>query len=310
MGELIALAASLTFSITHIIDKTLTRRWHPITMASLESLGGVLSGLVILLALGKINDIPEAPLDSLLLSVLAGAVSLGLGYPLYLVFLKSVDVNKASPLSYGLFSLLSTISGVFFLGETLSVLILLGIVTIVLGVYMLTFSQKGQSGTEQARWLGIRGILFLTLVVSTWVTGNSIQSEALRDLDVFIANAVRMPAVFLAQGMFALLGSGVVVRRAKGVSSVSRRGASPGLGGIIFHSSLIPIINGLLVFGIGSLLMLVALERVGIAITAVLLSTEILWISLLAALFLRERWVLKNVFGVLVTATGVTLVVL
>ncbi len=310
MGELFALAASLTFAVTHVVDKSLTKRWRPMTMASLESLGGMLFGLVVLLALGKIDDIQEAPLDSLLLSVLAGVISVGLGFPLYLLFLRSVDVNKASPLSFGLFVLLSTISGVFFLEEALSILTVVGIVVIVLGVYMLAFPQKGQSEAEQARWLGIRGILFLTLVASTWVIGNSIQREALRDLDVYIANAVRLPAVFLVLGIFALLGSRAAVHGAGEVSGGSRRVARPGLGGLISRSALLLIVNGVVSFGIAFLLMLAAFERVGIAITAALSSAEILWISLMSALFLRERWVVKNVVGILGTVTGVILVVL
>ena len=73
---------------------------------------------------------------------------------------------------------------------------------------------------------------------------------------------------------------------------------------------LIPVINGSFSMGVASLLMLVALDRVGLALTAVLSSTQLLWITLLSALVLRERLNWKTFFGVGATTTGVVIVVL
>ena len=56
--------------------------------------------------------------------------------------------------------------------------------------------------------------------------------------------------------------------------------------------------------------MLIALERTGLAIAFVLSSTQLLWIAMLAAIFLRERLTRKTMFGIVTTAVGVALVVL
>jgi drug/metabolite transporter (DMT)-like permease len=71
-----------------------------------------------------------------------------------------------------------------------------------------------------------------------------------------------------------------------------------------------PVVNGAVSFGLASMLMLTALQKAGIAITVALLSTQLLWITLLSAIFLRERITPKTILGVAVTTIGVTLVVL
>ena len=48
MGELAALASALVFSATSIIEKSLTRRLAPPSLAALGSLGGALFMLVLM----------------------------------------------------------------------------------------------------------------------------------------------------------------------------------------------------------------------------------------------------------------------
>ena len=82
------------------------------------------------------------------------------------------------------------------------------------------------------------------------------------------------------------------------------------VGGRSYWPILAPVINGALSMGIASLLMLVALDRVGLAVTSTLMSTQLLWIILLSSLLLRERLGLKTLMGIAATAAGVVLVVL
>ncbi len=81
------------------------------------------------------------------------------------------------------------------------------------------------------------------------------------------------------------------------------------LGGRSYLPLLFPVINGALSMGVSSLLMLVALDRVGLAVTSTLMSTQLLWIILLSSLLLRERLGLKTLLGIGATAAGVVLVV-
>ena len=79
---------------------------------------------------------------------------------------------------------------------------------------------------------------------------------------------------------------------------------------VSFLPYLIVIINGCFSLGLGSLLMLVALQKTGLAVTAVLGSTQLLWIAILSSIALRERLTIKTIGGIGMTAIGIVLVVL
>ena len=326
MGELIALASALTFSITAVIEKALTRRLAPPHLAALGSLGGALFMLVIMFALGKGREIPDAPMGSILLSITGGVLSIAIGYSMYLVFLRSVDISKAAPVSQGLFAVLAVISGLFILGEVVSWFTFIGIAAIVTGLYTLSIAQRSQSASTEARWLGFKGLAFIVLVATFWVAGFSLQKKALEELDVVIANGLRLPVVFFFLASFASLHlSRSLVSpdleeperetralapiptgaEARTRSSFEVMGQRPGL--IVF---ILAILNGSVSFGLGSLLLLMALDRAGLAITMVLNNTSLLFIVFFSSVFLRERLTLKTVVGVIITVTGVIIVVL
>ena len=82
------------------------------------------------------------------------------------------------------------------------------------------------------------------------------------------------------------------------------------LGGRSYLPLLFPVINGALSMGVASLLMLVALDQVGLAVTTTLMSTQLVWIILLSSLLLRERLGWKTMLGIAATTVGVVLVVL
>ncbi|MCH9035789.1 MAG: DMT family transporter [Chloroflexi bacterium] len=465
VGELAALLSALTFSFTAIVDKIMTRRFEPLTLGALSTLGGAIFSLALLFALGKADELPDAPVGALLLSAMGGVISVGIGMPLYLRFLRSVDVSKAAPMTSGINTLLAVLVGLVLLGENVSLPTLLGIGAVMAGIYMLTFSQRRQADKGQAQWLGFRGLAFLVFVVSFWVAGTSIQKIALEEVDAITANAVRLAAVFLvlsalaSTNLAAVLGhedgsaaqgyrgrrhqtsairktKSTAARRRDGfrlrpwghwahiphprlrrhhdtaeirripvrilppvfwdqidkladslskigasfqqmerrgarggmlynldlpwayaaeealaampeVAAASRVGHWPGshrievvlrspptiedlwvgkgematptltprirelrLEKISFLPYLIVIINGCFSLGLGSLLMLVALQRTGLAVTAVLGSTQLLWIAILSSIALRERLTIKTIGGIGMTAIGVVLVVL
>ena len=444
-GELFALAAALTFAFTAIADKILIRRFRPLTLVSLSSMGGALFAVTLLFALGKAQEVANAPVGFVLLSAVGSIISVGIGFPLYLMFLRSVAVSRAAPLSTGLYSLLGVLSGIILLEEDLSPLNLVGVSLILTGVYLLSISQRRHTEAKEARWLGVKGIVFLVFVASLWVAGSSLQRIAVKEVDLFIIQAARVSAVFFvvsalaSPGLVLLLGrqgpeasppatrgptsparqrpsrhgssKDLFPRMARGSGRRSRRrvelqiqppvdwsrvreleeelsrvqatlhhgdsedsgggvqlymdlpqsfspeailaampavavarrvGHWPGshgieltlrspeegitrkpgrsmlpprirevkLEGFALLPFLLPVVNGIASFGVASLLMLAAFQRVGLAITVVLISTELLWVALLSAIFLRERLTPKTIAGVVATVTGVILVVL
>ena len=440
-GELAALSSSLTHAFSSLIDKALTRRLEPLKQAALAALGGTIMTFILLLAFGKVSDLPNAPVESWILSIIGGVLSFGIGFTLFLVFLRSVDVNKAVPLASGTTAILSVVSGIFILGEDLSGLTLGGISAILIGVYMLSFSQRKETDIKQAVWLGFKGMIFLVFVTSFWVGGFSLQAVALRDLDPLTANTFRLPAIFVFLSLLSIAGVGKYLRPQRGQDVITDGSRSPtmprrdevsgstsggqdwlwkrrkvelrirgsadakqiddlktelaGINGVAYdtisqgrnnslslymylprtvsaetviagvpgvastrkvghwpmgrpievtlrtpstrmseprvmtgsdgssyqhvrtgkltsslRSLLVPVLNGSVGLGFGSLFLLIAIDRVGLAIAFTLSNTSLLWVALLSSIFLRERLTLKTLVGVVVTVVGVTMVVI
>ncbi len=310
VGELFAIGAAISHSIGALIDKALTRRLPPMKQAALAALGGSFFSFILVAVLGRYRELPDVHVPSLVLGVCGGLVSFGIGFTLFLIFLKSVDANKAIPLSGGVSSILSVISGLFFLDEDLSALTLGGIAIILVGIYALSFFQRNETDLAQSVWLGFRGMAFLVFAASFWVAGFSMQAVALREVDSVILNSARLPAIFIFLTVLSLLGVGKLLRPRGAASqpafevSTTHEGLRQTLRGYV-----VPILNGCLNLGIGSLFILIAVEKAGLAIAFTLSNTSLLWIALTSPLFLRERLTLKTLSGVVVTLAGVIMVV-
>lgn len=282
--------------------------------AALAALGGSLFSFVLMAVLGMYRDLPEVHLPSLFLGMGGGVVSFGIGFTLYLIFLRSVDANKAVPLSGGVAAILSTLSGIFILGEDLSPLTLGGIVVILVGIYALSFFQRNETDLAQSVWLGFKGMAFLVFAASFWVTGFSMQAVALRELDSVIINTARLPSIFLFLTLMSFLGVGKLLRPRQETSPLSTRAQAPPAGEqpdwkARAQGYVVPIVNGVFNLGIGSLFILLAIEHAGLAVAFTLSNTSLLWLALMSPIFLRERLTMKTLGGVLVTLAGVIMVV-
>ena len=195
IGELSVLASAMLFSMTGIVQKTLVSRFRPLTLGALGSGGGALVGLIFVLTISDIGELTRIPTLYLVLGILGGIINIGLGEPLYLLFLRNVDISKAWPMVAGLLSSYSLLSGIFVLGEAPSRYDIAGVVVIAMGVYLLSFGQRRYTDKNQASWLGFKGVLLLALVASFWVSGLTIQGFALRHMDPPLLNMIRLSAV-------------------------------------------------------------------------------------------------------------------
>lgn len=314
IGEIFALGAAISHSVGSLIDKALTRRLPPLKQAALLSLGGALFSFALMAALGRYHDLPDVNVPYLVLGICGGLVSFGIGFSLFLIFLKSVDANKAIPLSGGISAILSTFSGIFILGERLSPLTLGGIAVILVGIYALSFFQRNETDLAQSVWLGFKGMAFLVFAASFWVTGFSMQTVALREVDAVTVNFARLPAIFLFLTLLSYLGVGKYLRPRdeppppSPYSSALTQTEGAGFRDVA-RGFVVPILNGVLNLGIGSLFILLAIEHAGLAVAFTLSNTSLLWLALMSPIFLRERLTRKTLGGVLVTLAGVIMII-
>ena len=343
IGELSVLASAMLFSMTGIVQKTLVSRFRPLTLGALGSGGGALAGLILVLTISDIGELTRIPTLYLVLGILGGIINIGLGEPLYLLFLRNVDISKAWPMVAGLLSSYSLLSGIFVLGEAPSRYDIAGVVVIAMGVYLLSFGQRRYTDKNQASWLGFKGVLLLALVASFWVSGLTIQGFALRHMDPPLLNMTRLSAVcifltvmsglgvndiLLPSEEDAALGFGRRVKKALSQGLVARtvrrvlrlegsiahqdsdRRRRRFRSGWSYRMSGVAVTNGSISLGVASMLFLVGVQRAGLSIAAALSSTQIFWTTTLSAIVLRERVNPTGIAGVLTLFGGILLILL
>ena len=347
IGELAVLCSAMLFSITGIIQKTLVTRFRPLTLGALGSGGGAVAGLIFTLTTSDITDITRVPTTYLVLGIMGGIINIGLGEPLYLLFLRNVDVSKAWPMIAGLLSSYSLLSGIFVLGETPTGFDIVGVVIVATGVYLLSFAQRKYTDKNQASWLGVKGILLLALVASFWVSGLTVQGFALREIDPQMLNMSRLSAVCIFLSLMSWLGVNEILlpseedsklgvgRRVKNAlarglmaRTVTRLlrpgGAVPEVvahrdsvrrriryrSGWSYRVSGIAVMNGSVSLGVASMFFLVGIDRAGLSVAAVLSSTQIFWTTMLSTIVLKERVNPAGIAGIMAMFGGITLILL
>ena len=347
IGELAVLASTLVFSITGIVQKRLVARFRPLTLGALGAGGGSLAALVFVLTTSDITAIPRIPTTHIVLGILGGIINIGLGEPLYLLFLRNVDISKAWPIMAGLLSIFSLLSGILILRETPTAFDIGGVVVVVTGVYLLSFGQRKHTDKNQASWLGVKGVLLLALVAAFWVSGRTVQGFALREMDPQMLNMCRLSSVCIFLSLMSWLGVNEIllpseedsrlgigqrVKKAlargllaRTLSRLLRPGSSvPGVvahrdsvrrrirhrSGWSYRLSGIAVGNGTVSLGVASMFFLVGIDRAGLSIAAVLSSTQIFWTTMLSTIVLRERVNPAGIAGILAMFGGITLILL
>lgn len=240
---------------------------------------------------GDLLVLPGRAVAVLLASVLLNMV---LGDIFQFAAMRRLGIALAMPIasSYPLVTLLIAAAT---LGEPFTLRAAAGAVLVVAGVVLVVLPRRTLEADGTVRraipvagyWVGVA----MAVAASVCLAGANILTRvALRDLDVVVANMLRLPFGALLCG---LIGT---AQRRQPPWRVERR-------------SLLPLcLAGLTGLG-SSVCFLVAIVRVGVSTTATLNAAAPIFGLLGAVLFLHERPTRRNIVGTLVAFLGVVLVV-
>jgi drug/metabolite transporter (DMT)-like permease len=337
VGELSALLAALTFAISNVLNKFLTGRLAPVPLNAIRTSSAAVFLVALFFALGKAADIPSTPFDSVLLIVAGGMLTTGVGDTLFLLFIRRVDISRAATLSFSLMTLMMVGSGALLLDEEVTWVTLVGALVVVSGVYLLSGYQRRRAGTAGRMWIGSRGMAFLLVVVLLHVTGLSLMRVGLREADSIIGNTARISVIAFAFLIAVSIGRNPELGPHSASRAWARRRAQPwpsrrGTGeavppvriayhthprvfhmrgaGIDLSAILLGAFAGALSLGLGTTLLFIAFQRSGAAISTILINSQVLWLTPLSMVFLKERVTPRTVLGILVTLGGITIVLL
>jgi uncharacterized membrane protein len=288
-GIFFSLAAALAWSASSIILKYLSSRVSAISLSTARVWTGSLILLGFVLATGRVASLSRTDSISIVLVAASGVVAIAGGDTIYIRSLSFLDVSRAYPIAQCTFPVLVLAAAVLFLNEPFAWFNIAGAVLVVLGIYALAAGGQRQA----TRKLTGRGVGLALVAAVLWAGGSVALKLGAKDMDSFVAAAIRVPAAGLALTGLAL----------------SQRGPLPPRfaehGGRI---SVLVLATGILTYAVASVCYVRAIQLIGAGKTVLLTAVSPLFLVPLSVLFLRERPTPRALAGLLISVAGMVLV--
>ena len=295
MGELAALGAAICWTISAILYKEALLKAKPISANITRCVSTSIILVAFLTAIGKFGVLTSLPTYAVVLACVSGIIGLGFGDTLYMVSLKLIGVARAVPITciYPLFSLLWAI---FLVGEPVTLPVVLGAVTIVFGIWLLSLEEKTDTVKTQKKIL-IKGVAYALATAVIWSVGIMMIDMAVTlpetsSLDHALAiNTIRVTAIAVS-----LLILSPIIDRDFGFLKMQRK------------TSAALIFGGIVALGLGWFFLTYSFINTSESRAVPISSTTPLFSTLSAIIFLRERVSMKNVWGSILIVVGIFLI--
>lgn len=285
LGEVAALVAPFFWALTSIAIRPVSRHLPAVALNAGRS---AVAGSLMLLLLPLAGDPARAPAWAYLLLFGSVAIGLGLGDSLYFEGIRQLGVARAMPLTNA-YPLLTTLLALAVLAEPLTPPTLLGILAVVAGVYLVVQQGPLRAPLELVRGDSARGSALVLGATLMWASGTVMMRPALEEIDLFLANLLRMPSAAVLMGLLAW--------RRGDLRALAQLKGRP-LGGLLLAGVL---------SGCSTLAFVTGVHLAGAAKTATLSSTAPLWAVPFSAVLLREPITARVGLGTLLSVAGIWL---
>jgi DME family drug/metabolite transporter len=295
IGELAALGAALSWTFSAVLYKEALLKTKPVSanIVRLTCTSAIL--FVCLAVIGKLEVLTNLPLYAVFLACISGIIGLGFGDTSYMNSLKLMGVARTVPITctYPLFNLLWAI---FFLGEPVTLPIILGAIIIVSGIWLLS-KEKKESMPETSKGSLVKGVAYALAAAIAWSVSIALMDMAVTlpetgSLDNALAiNTIRTITI----AVFLLILSPMIDRNFNFLKMQRKTLAMLVLGGII-------------ALGFGWFFLAFSFIHISEAQAVPISSTTPLFSTLSATVLLHERVTLKNAVGAIMVVTGIFLI--
>lgn len=289
IGPVVALLTALAWATGSVSIKPLSTRLDPFALNAPRALIAGVALVALSAATGR--SVAYRDLTPATLGLMVGSMAIGgaLGDSLYVLSMARIGLSRAYPIA-ATYPALTMLIGTLFLGEPLTAPVVAGLVLVVGGITLISRPHETDALPRGAP--GRRAGIVLALLASVCWAGSVVMLGAgIEGYDPVFVASVRVPAL-------ALMFWGVVAaRRNWGTLRVLN---ARDWGTMCF--------GGLVGWGLGSLLFVVALSHLGATRTSILTSTSPLFAMPLCALLLKERLHRGVLVGTVLTVSGVALV--
>jgi drug/metabolite transporter (DMT)-like permease len=235
------------------------------------------------------ETISQARPTALIYLLLSALIGISAGDTIYIKGLKMINISVAFPLAQSTWPIFTLAAAVLLLGESITWSLVLGTALVIGGAYMIAapegINPPFRHGlTAQVRG---RGITFILLASIFWAFSISLLKLGLEGVDLILANGIRLPIATL-----------VLLPMALG----QRKNIQPSKLGI--REVSLGIFTGVLSFGLGGILFLLAIQNAGAGKAAVLTSSAPLFGLPLSIIFLKESVTPRVLWGTGLAVSG------
>ena len=296
LGELFAIGGAFTIGLGAILSKFLTYKLQPVPIQAVRGLiGGVILVLIVVL-MGDVEQYAKLPPDILALSLLAAICGITIGDALYIKILSMAPASKVCPVLWSLRILLVSIGSAIFYREAITWIVGLAATLIVGGVYLaLSAEEAPESKMGASSGGGVKKWLPLVLITGVlWASYYLIIKLVLVVADPLIINSLNSTVASIVLCLFLIFAG-------RGESLKVHKAGLRNLG--------ILIANGILIYVIGMVLELYAIDLAGAARTAILISWAPIFVLIFSALFLKEKMTWRLILGTFLCIGGTVILV-
>ena len=290
IGSAIGLIAAFLWAISTNVYKSQSDEATPMAIATLKIWMSMVVMTVIVMLPFRTTPF-FMPLNSLI--YLSASMTMGfvVGDLAYLTAQERIGVSYAYPIA-ATFPIYTYIIAIFVVGEEILLTRFLGIILAVFGIILISREQASVQDNEESSRFNRVGFVLALITALCWSIGSVLLQIGVADVDPIDANFVRM--VFGA-GIIAPLFLGSLRR---GTLRPTKRATK-----IVLFAAIFGMAGG-------SLLYTMAVKLIGATVSSVLGSISPLFALPISIVFLKEKFSRKSILGVLLSVSGVILVVL
>jgi drug/metabolite transporter (DMT)-like permease len=286
-GEICAIMAALCWALGASLYKTAIQDMNSLQFNLIRSIPAAIYAFLIIFLLGKWSSLLNLDFNTIAIMGISSLLVLVAGDTLYFIGLRTIGVTKAVPITYS-YSILVVILSVILLEEAITLLLILGTITIVTGVWLVANKALDQTQKSGSSIIGVLASLGTLLC---WGFGVILFKIILKNNDPYILTAGRM--LFLLPTLAIL--SIIPYRKKSPIKKLTKTQLS------------LALLSGLMALGIGDTLLYLSLGTTNINIVAPLTSITPIFSAVIAILFLGEKASKKTIIATLLVTAGTTL---
>jgi DME family drug/metabolite transporter len=286
-GEICAIMAALCWAFGASLYKKAIRDMNPIKFNLIRSTSVLIYAFSIVFILGKLGSVFNLDLSTITIMGISSILVLVAGDTLYFIGLRTIGVTKTVPITYS-YSILVVLLGGIILDEAITLQLILGTITIILGVWLV--ANKALDQTQQSN-NSLIGVISSLGTILCWGVGVVFFKIILDSNDPYILAAGRMLFLIPTLAILSIIPYGNKSNNRK----ISRM------------QLVLALFSGLISLGIGDNLLYLALDSTNTNIVAPLTSLTPIFSALIAIIFLGEKVSTKTIIATLLVTAGTVL---